>query len=206
MAAAMTVRTGPKKRHSSAWIFVPIATAFLIIAGIAIYGAISPYNFHKNPAPPGARGSLVWGDGIFSNKAQLKAWLSIHGGSYAKWAKTHPRALVLVKPRPKHRAVLAKAKVNKTTTPHKVAATAPRTAASPVAFVGAGSSSSQSVGIGIWLVVVLGLILGLLAAMPQRAYSQIGVRAGPYEREVRIAAVAAGAAVLLGVIAATIIS
>jgi hypothetical protein len=186
-------------------VFLPLAVPYLILVAIAAYAAFSPYASTNTP-PPGTRGSLVWGDAIFSNKAQLKAWLSIHGGSYAKWAKTHPRALVLVNPRPKHRAVLANAKAKQKTTPHKVAATAPRAAASPVAFVRPDSSSSQSVGIGIWLVIVLGLVLGLLAAMPQRAYSHIGVRAGPYEREVRIAAVAAGAAVLLGVIAATVIS
>ena len=109
MAAAMTVRTGRKKRHSPAWVFVPIATAFVIIAAIAIYGQISPYNSKKPPAP-GHRGSLVWGDGIFANKLQLKAWLSQHGASYGTWAKTHPKALALVKPRPRHPAPLTSAK------------------------------------------------------------------------------------------------
>ena len=87
--------------------FVPIAAAFLIIAGIAIYGLISPYNA-KSPPPPGARGSLVWGDGIFANKAQLRAWLRQHGTSYEQWAKTHPRARVLVTPRPEAQATAAR--------------------------------------------------------------------------------------------------
>ena len=106
----MAVRAPRKKRQTSPWVFVPLATAFVIIAGIAIYGAISPYDLKTAP-PPGQRGSLVWGDGIFSNRAQLKAWLGLHGASYAQWAKTHPKALFLVKPRPKRTAAqLAKAR------------------------------------------------------------------------------------------------
>jgi hypothetical protein len=207
MAAAMTVRR-PHRRHSPLWVFVPIATAFLIIAGIAIYGVISPYNA-KKPPPPGARGSLVWGDGIFANKAQLKAWLTQHGASYESWAKTHPRGRLLVTPRPRHHAVLTKAKTKPKVTPAKSAARssapslpASTAASAPVAVTTA--SDQQPVGIGIWIVVVLGLVLGTIAATPQRVLTQIGVRAGPHEREVRLAAVAAGAAVLLGVIIATI--
>jgi hypothetical protein len=199
----MTVRRA-QRRHSPLWVFVPIATAFVIIAGIAIYGVISPYNA-KKPPPPGARGSLVWGDGIFANKAQLKAWLTQHGASYDRWARTHPRARLLVNPQPRHHPVLTKAKAKKTVTPAKAAArsSAPSVAAStPVAATSA--SDQQPVGIGIWIVVALGLLLGAVAATPQRVLTQIGVRAGPHEREIRLAAVAGGAAVLIGVIVATI--
>ena len=95
MAAATAVRRTPNRsRSSQGWVFLPLAAAFLIIAGVAIYGAISPYNA-KKPPPPGSRGSLVWGDGIFANSAQLKAWLRLHGASYDTWARTHPRALAL---------------------------------------------------------------------------------------------------------------
>jgi hypothetical protein len=197
MAAAMTVRQ-PRRRHSPVWVFVPIATAFLIIAGIAIYGLISPYNA-KTPPPPGARGSLVWGDGIFANKAQLRAWLRQHGASYEQWAKTHPRARVLVTPRPRHPAVLTKAKKKATST--KVAARSPVSHVAP-----ATASASKSHGsIGVWIVVVLGLLLGFLAAVPRELLVRAGVDVGVREREVRLAAVVAGAALLVGVIVATIV-
>ena len=77
---------------------LPLATAFAIIAGIAIYGVLNPSKAKPNPNAPGFRGSLVWGDGIFANQAQLKAWLKLHGGSYEAWVKQHPAALRLVKP------------------------------------------------------------------------------------------------------------
>src|SRR5437868_5310107 len=139
MAAATAVRRTPNRsRSSQGWVFLPLAAAFLIIAGVAIYGAISPYNA-KKPPPPGSRGSLVWGDGIFANSAQLKAWLRLHGASYDTWARTHPRALALVKARARHRAALAKARVKSSAhraaaakaTTTKVAAT--RTATHPTA-------------------------------------------------------------------------
>src|SRR5689334_20873114 len=149
MAGAMAVPVAQGKRQSAAWVFVPLAIAFLIIAGIAVFGIVSPYSFKAKPPPPGTHGSLVWGDGIFSNQAQLKAWLGIHGASYDQWVKTHPAALRLVKPLPRHRAVLAKAhKKPPVSTVRKVAA-----AQTP-------SASPTKSGTGIWLVVALGLMLG----------------------------------------------
>jgi len=192
------IRRAPKKRRqSAAMVFIPLATAFLIIAGIAIYGVISPYNA-KTPPAPGGRGALVWGDGIFANKAQLKAWLRIHGASYEEWVKTHPAALQLIKPKPKHRATLAKgqkkAPVKKVAEPTRVPS---------VAVSATTTSSHQSTG--IWLVVGFGLLLGLLAATPSRLLWRAGVAVGTRERELRVAAIGAGAALLLGVIAATIV-
>ena len=174
----------------------------MIIAGIAIYGAISPYDLKTAP-PPGQRGSLVWGDGIFSNRAQLKAWLGLHGASYAQWAKTHPKALFLVKPRPKRTAAeLARAR-KVAAAKAAAAAKKPKPVVTEVASAPVATSQPQSTG--VWIVVVLGLILGAAAAVPSRLLWRAGVPVGSRERELRIAAIGAGAALLIGVIAATIV-
>ena len=193
----MAVLAAPKRRQSAAWVFVPLAVAFLIIAGIAVYGIVSPYSTKQSPPAPGIRGSLVWGDGIFSNRAQLKAWLGIHGASYGAWAKTHPAALRLVKPRARPHTELAKAKAHKKPAVKRVAA-------AKVSNVQAIAPAKQR-STGIWLVVAFGLILGALSATPRHLLARAGVRVGPRERELRIAAIGAGAALLLGVIAATIV-
>ena len=192
----MAIGRAPRRRQSAAWVFVPLATAFLIIAGIAVYGIVSPYDA-KSPPPPGQHGSLVWGDGIFSNRAQLKAWLGIHGASYGAWAKTHPAALRLVKPRTRPHTELAKAKAHKKPAVKRVAA-------AKVSNVQAIAPAKQR-STGIWLVVAFGLILGALSATPRHLLARAGVHVGPRERELRIAAIGAGAALLLGVIAATIV-
>jgi hypothetical protein len=238
MAAAMTVRTGSRKRPSPAWVLLPIATAFVIIAGIAVYGLISPYDARK-PPPPGTRGSLVWGDGIFANRAQLKAWLGIHGASYDLWAKTHPRALSLVRPRARaHAVVVAKAKpkaaVHKTAAPavtvhkavqqtaakkapihtvparktavHKAVAPKPKPAPIPrVVTPALATTPAHEQSIGVWIVVIIGLLFGMAAATPHRLLRRAGLELGSRESEVRLAAVGAGAALLLGVIAATVL-
>src|SRR4051812_22114995 len=102
-----------RKQGSRVWVWLPLATAFAIIAGIAIYGVVNPSKAKPNPNAPGYRGSLVWGDGIFANRAQLKAWLKLHGASYDAWVKQHPAALRLVKPPVKHKAVVTRKKVTK---------------------------------------------------------------------------------------------
>ena len=89
-------------------VLLPLVSAFAIITGIAIYGVLNEPKAKPNPDAPGFRGSLVWGDGIFANKAQLKAWLKLHGASYDAWVKQHPAAVRLVKPVVKHRRLAAK--------------------------------------------------------------------------------------------------
>ena len=95
MMVAMQART--RKQPNRVWVFLPLVMAFAIIAGIAIYGVVNPSKAKPHPDAPGFHGSLVWGDGIFSNRAQLKAWLILHGASYEDWAKDHPAALRLVR-------------------------------------------------------------------------------------------------------------
>jgi hypothetical protein len=81
MMVAMQTRT-KKPNPNRLWVFLPMAVAFGIIAGIAIYGVVNQPKATPHPDAPGFHGSLVWGDGIFSNRAQLKAWLILHGASY----------------------------------------------------------------------------------------------------------------------------
>jgi hypothetical protein len=196
MATAVTAPTRLRQGQTSR-ILLPLAVPFLILAGIAVYAALTPLS-KTNLPPPGARGSLVWGDAIFANERELKAWMRQHGGSYEAWVKSHPAAFRLVKPQPKHHAVLAKAhKKQKTTT--KVAA------GQPVRRVSSASVTTRSRGGGIWFVVGLGLLLGALAAVPQRVLFRAGIPLGSRERELRVAAIGSGAALLLGVIAATLL-
>jgi hypothetical protein len=81
-------------------LFLPLALPFAVLIGVGVFAALTPFKHDPGP-PPGAPGALVWGDGIFANRFELKAWLNLHGASYAAWAKQHPAAVALVKP---HRA------------------------------------------------------------------------------------------------------
>jgi hypothetical protein len=195
MMATMSARS-KQRQGNKLLIFLPLATAFAIIAGIAIYGVLSPSKAKPNPHAPGFRGSLVWGDGIFANKAQLKAWLKLHGASYDAWVKQHPAALRLVKP-VKHRVAVSHKKVTKRAPVKKVAVPAP---------VATATSSSSHEGFVIWLAVAAGLLFGGLAALPHGVIRRTGFLTTVGERELRIGALGAGAAVLLGVIVATLAS
>ena len=157
--------------------------------------------------PPGIRGSLVWGDGIFANQAQLKAWLKLHGGSYEVWVRQHPAALRLVKPRTKHELAVArqKAAAARRAAAHKTSAPASVPVVPAVATTGTATSSSSQ-GLVIWLAVIGGLLLGGLAALPNGVVRRIGLVATVGEREMRVGALGAGAAILLGVIVATLAS
>ena len=166
---------------------------FAILAGIAVFAALSPYESTKTP-PPGTPGSLVWGDGIFSNRVEMKAWLKLHGGRYAEWAKLHPKALSLVKSRAKpHAAALAAKKKTpktlKTRTTHSVVA-------SP-----AVASSSQGGGGGFApsFFIVLGLVLTVGAIWaPRRIFVRVGAISADRDREVRLAMAGFGVAVIAG--------
>ena len=205
MMVAMQART--RKRASKPnrlVVFLPLVVAFGIIAGIAIYGAVSPSKAKPNPDAPGFRGSLVWGDGIFSNRAQLKAWLVLHGASYGDWVRQHPAALKLVRPPARHRATVARKarKVAKPKVVHKTAVPAVPKTATPATPTASQGSPHRLV---IWFAVIAGLVFGLAAALPRRVILQAGFLRRIGERELRLGALGAGAAVLLGVIVATLI-
>jgi hypothetical protein len=194
MMVAMQART-KKQRPNKVWAFLPMVAAFGIIAGVAIYGVVNEPKANPHPDAPGFHGSLVWGDGIFSNRAQVKAWLALHGGSYEDWAKTHPAAVRLVRPPVKHKPAAGHK------SPH-AAQPKPTPVSSTAAISRSQSSSHHAV---IWLAVFAGLLLGLLALLPRRMIHRVGFLHNVGDRELRLGALGAGAAVLLGVIVATLV-
>lgn len=186
----MVLKRPPARRRLSIWVFAPLVAPFAILIGIGVFAAVAPYDSTKTP-PPGTHGSLVWGDAIFANQIEMKAWLKLHGASYGPWAKLHPAALSLVKPRPKrHRAVVAvKRKTPKAR--HVVVA-------APVAV-----ASQRDQGSAPWLFIALGSVLAAAAvATPKRIFARVGVTAAGRDREVRLAVAGVGVAVLAGAAAA----
>jgi hypothetical protein len=202
MALALQMAQQRQSRRR-AWVFFPMLIAFGIIIGVAVYSVVSPYTIKQAPPAPGRHGALVWGDGIFANQAQLKAWLKIHGASYRVWRKTHPAALALVKPR-KHHAVPARAK------PPAKPAPAARSAAAPAAAVATPVStraaSGTTAGWVRWFFTGLGLLLALCAiGLPGRIVSRFVTRPLQSAREIRLAVAGAAIAVLGGVAVATLL-
>jgi len=177
-------------------IFLPFVLAFLLLAGVAIYGALKPNNASL-PAP-GQRGSLVWGDGVFANRAELRAWLSLHGSSYQAWAPKHPAARALVPPATSTHAKRRAAATSKKATPTSAPALVP--AAAPT------STGRDWTHILTWVAVVAGILLGLLAAVPNRFARGMGLSWLAEERDLRLGVAGAGAALLVGVALATVLA
>jgi hypothetical protein len=84
-----------QQRRVSAWALTPLVVPFVILVAIALWATFKWHPGTKTP-PPGTRGSLVWGDAIFSNKVEVRAWMAQHGASYERWARHHPGALKLL--------------------------------------------------------------------------------------------------------------
>ena len=99
-ARAGAIPVATRVERSPASLLLPFLLAVVILLGTTAYGLLRPQS-HVHPAAPGHRGSLVWGNGLFANRSELKAWLNQHDASYAKWAKKHPAALRLVPKAPK---------------------------------------------------------------------------------------------------------
>jgi hypothetical protein len=192
-----------RRSRRRAWVFFPMLIAFAIIIGLGVYSVVSPYTIKKAPPAPGRHGALVWGDGIFANQAQVKAWLKLHGGDYRVWRKTHPAALALLKPR-KHRAVPARAKPKPKPAPAARSAAAPAaTTAKPIATT---SSSSETGGFVRWFFTGLGLLLALCAiGLPGRFVARLVTGPVQSDREMRLAVAGAAIAVLGGVAVATLL-
>jgi hypothetical protein len=200
LALQMAQQRRSRRRN---WVFFPMLIAFAIIIGTAVYGIVSPYEVRTAPPAPGHHGALVWGDGIFSNRAQVQAWLKLHGASYRVWRKTHPAALALVKPRVrKHHALPARAKPAAKPAP---AAKAAAPAAAPVSSRVA-STANNTGELVRWLFTALGLLLAIGAAFtPHRLISRFVKAPLQSEREMRLAVAGAAIAVLGGVAVAAIL-
>jgi hypothetical protein len=189
----------PAHKRGSNALFLPLAVPFVILAAVAVFSVAYPSTFAK-PRGPGSAGSLVWGDGIFANSSELRAWLKLHGSSYEAWAKMHPQALKLVSlPRPTHspgaarRVALAKASMAaKPSTPAKKSTVKPSTAR--------GESRAL-----FWLLLAFGLVLGAGASAPRAVLRRIGVASMESEQQLRVGIGAAGLAIMFGTIVATLL-
>jgi hypothetical protein len=183
-------------------VFIPLLLPFLILIGIAVYAEVTPYSSTNLP-PPGQRGSLVWGDGIFANETEFRAWLRLHGGgSFQRWAKHHPAALSLVRPRPHRTAVPAKAKVKKPARAQKAAPAA----VTAVPAVSTTSTTTKTPGWMRWIFTALGLLLALGAiAAPSRFVGRLVTGPVRSDRDMRLAIAGAAIAVLGGVAMAVLL-
>ena len=218
-----SVEPKPARRHPSL-LYLPLALPFAILAAVAVYGVVEPPSSDGPPAP-GSPGSLVWGNGIFANRVELKAWFALHGGSYAAWAKQHPAALRLVpvtsrQSPPKQqshgvaaashtvqqKAVQQKAVQQKAAQQKAVQRVAAAGSLSVSSSAAAGRSWRSGANLVLWILIVVGVLLGAAAVAPERLVHRLPGAAVWKERELRIGSAAAGVALLVGVAIATQLS
>jgi hypothetical protein len=168
-------------------VFLPLALPLVVLLGVLAFAALTPYS-HTTGPPPGAPGALVWGNGIFANTFELKAWLNQHGASYRAWAKQHPNAIRLVKGKP-------------LTTAH-VAATKKATA--PAASSGGTTVSKTDLSPeNRYLLVALGLLVLGVGLLPRRALARVGM--SERASAVRTSVAGAGLAIVVGVALAALL-
>jgi hypothetical protein len=188
----------PERPRLRARVFLPFVLAFLVLAGVAIYGALKPTKATlANPYGPPL--GLVWGNGLFQSQAELRAWLRNHGVSYKTWAKTHPAAREIVSPSSKHKKAHTSAASKRL---HTVAA--PKVKPAPTQVVATSSSRSRDKNVLTWAAIGIGLLFGLIAILPARAARRFGLTWLADEREFRLGVAGAGAALLVGVAVATL--
>jgi hypothetical protein len=78
-------------------LLLPFAFALVLVLGALLYALLRPQS-EASPAAPGGPGALVWGNGLFADQAEMKAWLHMHRGNFGKWVVKHPAAVRLVPP------------------------------------------------------------------------------------------------------------
>ena len=186
MAMYHTTPAVPARREPRSFrVFLPLVVPFAVLIGVGVFGALTPFKHDAGP-PPGSPGALVWGDGIFANTFELKAWLKLHGASYGAWAEQHPAAVTLVKPRPVKRAHT------------KAAVAAPRAkhARSSAGAPPPVSTAGRSRSINTWLFVLVGLLAVAGGLLPRRLLARIGPQRVP---ELRLGIAGTGLALLVGV-------
>lgn len=88
------------KAQQVSWLaFLPLAAAFVILVGLGVYSVMRPVApTPSGPEAPGTRGALVWSNGIFSDRPEMKSWLHFHGVTYKAFAKNHPQAHAFLPP------------------------------------------------------------------------------------------------------------
>src|SRR5690242_17460535 len=93
--AAVSTPPQQRRRPFPKTLIVSLVLPFAVLLAIVAFSIFRAVRASE-PPPPGHVGSLVWGNGIFTTRVQLKAWLELHGGSYTYWARNHPSALKLL--------------------------------------------------------------------------------------------------------------
>jgi hypothetical protein len=96
--------------------------------------------------------AIVWGDNVFSSRADLAAWLASRGATYGRWARLHPEGRAIVE--------------------HRALPSAP-TVVVPLAAAQHAVSISSPSGVEILLLVVAASMM-LLALMPVLRVSALG--------------------------------
>jgi hypothetical protein len=76
-------------------LFAPFGLALLLVLGAIFFAVLRPQH-SASPSAPGGPGALVWGNGLFSDQDQVKAWLHVHRGNFGRWVVKHPAAVRLV--------------------------------------------------------------------------------------------------------------
>jgi hypothetical protein len=168
-------------------VLLPLALPLVVLVAVLAFAALTPYK-HTTGPPPGAPGALVWGNGIFANTFELRAWLNLHGASYRAWAKQHPAAIRLINARPEP-----------ATKTRSAAAPAPKRAAAPAA-ASAGETTVSKTDLSTenrYLLLTLGLLVLGTGLLPRRMLARVGLS----ERAagVRPSIAGAGLAILVGV-------
>jgi hypothetical protein len=183
-------------------VFLPLALPFAILAGVAVFAVLTPQH-QTSASGPGRPGALVWGDGIFANRVELKAWLAQHGGSYRVWLREHPGAKdLLTRPatarggagaRPATAAGSGAVNGNGAMRP-------PTGSANPVPPSGGGTLIAR-LSVSMPVVFAIFAALGLLgAALPRAVIQRIGF--SDQIVEVRLGMAMVGLAILCGMAAA----
>jgi len=85
----------PKATTVRLRVLIPFFVALLLLAGAALDGRLRTHD-NVQLRGPGTTGALHWSNGVFTSRAELRAWLNAHGRSYDAWAKAHPAAVALL--------------------------------------------------------------------------------------------------------------
>jgi len=184
----IAVEAPREKNRVQLRVFLPLALPVVVLLAVLAFAALTPYS-HTTGPPPGTPGALVWGNGIFANTFELKAWLNQHGASYRTWAKQHPNAIRLVKGKPLPKAHVAAAKT----------ATTPAAASAGGTTVSKTDLSTEN----RYLLLALGALVLGVGLLPRRALARVGL--SERAAAVRTSIAGAGLAILVGVAVAALL-
>lgn len=76
-------------------VLIPFFVALVLLAAAGLDGRLRTHD-NVQLKGPGTTGALHWSNGVFTSRAELRAWLNAHGRSYDTWAKAHPGAVALL--------------------------------------------------------------------------------------------------------------